>query len=327
MSVNANLNQITFQSSLRSKPVRENFTDTENALNDLQSQINALATPPAGTEVTNARDNHTVLRDRLRSGFSVLDRYMVSGGLVSEDTGLNMKVKVALGEAVVAGVGCIWAAQTSGTITPHATLDRWDTVVVNSDNSISIVSGTAAASPVLPTIASTQKKLAHILITAAMSAIVDADIIDARTETKNQTFFGFEPIGTIKAWHKSFTNTPQLKKGDAWKECDGTTIDDPESPYAGQTIPDLNGGARFLKGASTSGTLEASANKSHTHDIEGGYATPGGGAIPAYVWASPADAVTGLTLTTVNVTAKALTQGATDAVPKNMTVVWIMRIK
>lgn len=182
MSVNANLNQITFQSSLRSKPVRENFTDTENALNDLQSQINALATPPAGTEVTNARDNHAVLRDRLRSGFGLFDRYMVSGGLVSQDTGLNMKVTVALGEAVVAGVGCIWAAQTSGTITAPATNPRYDTVVVNSDNSISIVTGAESATPSYPSIASTQKALAQIYLTVGMTQIVDADISDYRDE-------------------------------------------------------------------------------------------------------------------------------------------------
>lgn len=343
MPVNANLNQITFQSSLRSKPVRENFTDTENALNDLQSQINALATPPAGTEVTNARDNHTVLRDRLRSGFSVLDRYMVSGGLVAEDTGLNMKVTVALGEAVVAGVGCIWDAQTSGTITPHATLDRWDTVVVNSDNSISIVSGTASASPVLPNIASTQKKLAHLYITGGMTAITDSDIRDARRESiVGNSWIGADQIGTIKAWHKTFASVAIEEE---YKECDGSLIDDPESPYYGLTIPDLNGGARFLKGAPTSGTLEASANKSHNHAItDPSHGHPviglvsGGGSIGTTDYSYPSLTnskdhqfdTTSYVMGSANASATGISladQGATDAVPKNMTVVWIMRIK
>jgi hypothetical protein len=188
MSTDLNLNQVTFQSSLRSKPVRDNFTDIKNEHNLLRAEVLALATPPAGTEVTLARDYHTSLVNRLRSGFSVFDRYMVSGGVVAEDTGLNMKVTVALGEAVVAGVGCSWSAQTSGTITPHASLDRWDIVVVNTDNSISIVAGTAAASPILPTIASTQKKLAYLYITGGMTAIVDADITDARSEEHFSTF-------------------------------------------------------------------------------------------------------------------------------------------
>lgn len=367
MSTNLNLNSIGFQTSLRSKPIRENFTDIENGVNDLQAQIDALATPPAGTEVTNARDYHSILRDRLRSGFQVFPRYMVSGGAVTQTGGGNMTVTVAAGEAVIEGIGLIWAGAVSGTITAPSTNPRWDTVVINSDNTLSIVSGSEAASPVLPTIASTQKKLAHIYLLTSTTSILTADIYDARIESSNTDFMVFEPIGTIKAWHKSFPNTPALIQGSAWKECDGSVILDPESPYASQTIPDLNGGNRFLKGASTSGTLEASANKEHNH---GGtvsavdVAHDHGGTVSAvgvpthdhllyyslleyqaggtqYNAFGPNGATAGATGAAQNGSDhyhnissdnanhyhNISNDGATDAVPKNMTVVWIMRIK
>ena len=66
--------------------------------------------------------------------------------------------------------------------------------------------------------------------------------------------FGIVPVGSIIAWHKSFTGTPSLPDG--WVECNGQTINDAESPYHLQTIPDLNNQARFLRGALTSGTTQ-----------------------------------------------------------------------
>ena len=73
------------------------------------------------------------------------------------------------------------------------------------------------------------------------------------------------PVGSIVAWHKSFENTPPLP--DEWVECNGQVLNDPRSPYDGQTIPDLNGQARFLRGASTSGTNQSSAFGSHSHGV------------------------------------------------------------
>ena len=58
------------------------------------------------------------------------------------------------------------------------------------------------------------------------------------------------PIGSIMAWHKSFPNTPSLPAG--WVECNGQILNEPGSPYDGQTIPDLNGALsnvqRFIRG-------------------------------------------------------------------------------
>ncbi|MCP4595077.1 hypothetical protein, partial [Neptuniibacter sp.] len=73
------------------------------------------------------------------------------------------------------------------------------------------------------------------------------------------------PIGAIIAWHEDFTNTPALPDG--WVECNGLPLDDPDSVYDGQTIPDLNGDERFLRGSSTSGTEQPDAFQGHFHDV------------------------------------------------------------
>ena len=95
------------------------------------------------------------------------------------------------------------------------------------------------------------------------------------------------PIGAIIAWHKDFANTPALPG--RFVECNGQTLSDADSPYNGQTIPDLNGNARFLRGSGTSGTNQAEATKapstafttgnqsaSHTHTTNIGAITSGG---------------------------------------------------
>ncbi len=63
------------------------------------------------------------------------------------------------------------------------------------------------------------------------------------------------PVGSVFAWLKSFANTPALPDG--WVECNGQTISDTDSPYNGQTIPDLNGNRNILRGYSTSGGTQS----------------------------------------------------------------------
>ncbi|MFA5859587.1 MAG: hypothetical protein WC955_11060 [Elusimicrobiota bacterium] len=76
--------------------------------------------------------------------------------------------------------------------------------------------------------------------------------------------FGIVPIGSITAWHKSKTGTPALPAG--WAECNGQVISDPESPYDGTTVPNLNtqvysgGRGMYLRGGLTSGTTNSSTS-------------------------------------------------------------------
>ncbi len=94
----------------------------------------------------------------------------------------------------------------------------------------------------------------------------------------NSEVNAFAPTGVIMAWHKDFTNTPALPTG--WVECNGQVLSDALSPYNGQTIPDLNGDNRFLRGNSTSvGTGGAeSIDLEHTHFLFGTGNFPVGGA-------------------------------------------------
>lgn len=91
-----------------------------------------------------------------------------------------------------------------------------------------------------------------------------------------QQFVGWNtcPIGSIIAWLKTYTNTPQtLPVG--WMECHGGTVIDPVSPYYGQTLPNLMDNNYFLRGASTSGgtggedthTLSVTEIPAHTHNV------------------------------------------------------------
>ena len=61
---------------------------------------------------------------------------------------------------------------------------------------------------------------------------------------------GLIPIAGITAWHKNLTSK---SLPDRFKECDGSTVNDSGSPLDGQSVPDLNGDNRILKGNGSSG--------------------------------------------------------------------------
>jgi hypothetical protein len=174
------LRQILFQSGLRSKPVRQNFDDIAAEANNLQSQINALLTPPAGNEVTNARDYHTVLRDRLRSACKAQGSHVITGLQITERSPTIMSVKASAGEAIVYGTAIKLAAGNAGMITAPASYPRYDIVVVT-EGGLQITTGTEAASPVYPTITgSFCRPIAAIYLIPSQTIIVNADITDLR---------------------------------------------------------------------------------------------------------------------------------------------------
>lgn len=169
---------------------------------------------------------------------------------------------------------------------------------------------------------------------------ISADIqaaINALTESQKKTFANVWdaigtvleksicPIGTIQAWHKSFPNTPALPTG--WVECNGQVLADTGSPYNGQTIPNLNGGERFLRGSATSGTNQGFATEDHTHQRDSSgrnesyiYVSDGG----TYTYAGGG---TRRNSTATNTGGMATGTADTETRPINMSVVWIMRVK
>jgi hypothetical protein len=133
---------------------------------------------------------------------------------------------------------------------------------------------------------------------------------------------GGDPIGSIKAWHKSLTNTPALPWG--WVECSGQTLADADSPYNGLVIPNLNSNTQdgsinsgmFLRGASTSGTFQSDGTAvnglSASTNAWGGN---GNGQVAAANQWNP------------NVATVTLSSTDPETRPANMTVVWILRVK
>ena len=72
------------------------------------------------------------------------------------------------------------------------------------------------------------------------------------------------PIGSIVAWDKEISDA-RLPFG--WVECDGQPIHDPESPYDGDRVPDLNGTKLFLRGGTNARVVETASCKAHRHDF------------------------------------------------------------
>jgi hypothetical protein len=130
-------------------------------------------------------------------------------------------------------------------------------------------------------------------------------LIDALQAQMN----GLLPVGFIGAWSKSRANMPALPG--TWVECNGQVLNDPDSPFDGQTIDDLNGvtgPSRFLRGASASGNTGGAED--HTHGLPQFQPTLGdGGTTDQY-----------------NIATSTITDPA-SSLPSYYEVVWVMRVK
>lgn len=161
------------------------------------------------------------------------------------------------------------------------------------------------------------------------------------------------PVGSILAWHVDLMGTPPLPS--SWQMCDGQMVTDPASPYFGQTLPDLNGEGRYLRGGVFSGVLQDDATAtnglsvsiatagSHTHSMGSAGAhshtrtnVGGIGGTRGFASAGSQSGVTG-TSTAGNHTHSigsagnhshtTMLDGDTETRPVTMSVVWILRIK
>jgi photosystem II stability/assembly factor-like uncharacterized protein len=125
--------------------------------------------------------------------------------------------------------------------------------------------------------------------------------VDAQVSTSTP---GVVPIGGVTAWVKSFPNTPPLPS--SFVECNGQILNDSNSPYNGQTIPNVNGASggtqRFLRGSVTSGSTGGS--ETHGHGVSRGNGGVTSMETPPVMNISPA-----------------------DTLPSFYEVVWIMRVK
>ena len=115
------------------------------------------------------------------------------------------------------------------------------------------------------------------------------------------------PIGGVIAWLKTMTNTPALPP--EFVECNGQVLADPDSPYNGQTIPNLNSGHRFLRGGTASGGT--GGNENHDHEVDVDSWSIVSAALPTHYVAN-----TGV-----------YTSESASSLPLYYNVVWVMRVK
>jgi hypothetical protein len=137
---------------------------------------------------------------------------------------------------------------------------------------------------------------------------------------------GDVPVGGIIPWLKSFTGTPNLPQG--WMECDGSTVNDPLSSLNGQTLPDLNGDNRFLRGNSTSGGTGGSLTNTAVLHSPSNFSA-GGGASDVVANGSDNGTLASGILTGSGTTwyRRTSTTNSFSIVPPYYNVVWIIRIK
>ncbi len=121
---------------------------------------------------------------------------------------------------------------------------------------------------------------------------------------------GLVPVGGMVAWLKDLSGTPALPTNFA--ECNGQTISDPESPFNGVTLPDLNG--KFLVGSTLSGTEGGASTHSHT-----GTTVPGSSSMSTFTG-------TGSVASAISHTHNYTTSTESN-LPPYFSVVWIIRIK
>jgi hypothetical protein len=235
---------------------------------------------------------------------------------------------VALATAAIA-VSAAGICQIEGILV--ATTGQWDAVTGGSGGLTagSVYYLSAATAGGITTTAPTTGYVAQIGIALSTTElnIQIKQPIKLSTATAGQGGISWNscPIGSIIAWLKTYTNTPQtLPVG--WYECDGSVLSDAGSVYNGLTLPNLNGNNYFLRGASTSGgtggedthALSVAELAAHAHNI----VTESGGSGSSCIVGGSFNS------STRNINTDSTGSGAAhENKPPYYNVVWIMRIK
>jgi hypothetical protein len=200
------VSEITRQSDVLSKPPRDNNTNFKNKINEIIDDQAAISVGTTNAETTSARPYHANLKLRLDSNWSGKQNYIKSGGAVTEQGTPNMTVAIAAGEAKINGIDCNWAAGNSGTVTAPGSNTRLDLVVAQSDSTLTIVTGSAAASPVFPSVASTQIVLAALVVKSTTTSLNEGTEIFTMKNFENPYFPNLYINAAYTATNKSHNN-------------------------------------------------------------------------------------------------------------------------
>lgn len=158
---------------------------------------------------------------------------------------------------------------------------------------------------------------------------------------------GMMPIGSIMPWNNELLSTSMKTLPDGWMRCDGGTVNDPASPLNGVQLPNLNSDGHFLRGGSQAGVFQSDQIRTHRHidsghthsfaGISSGNIMPTCDTLPisSSVYVSSGTTQAGLENVTIPYasytsptgTNAPLTKQGMETYPKNMSVVWIIRVK
>ncbi|KKL66370.1 hypothetical protein LCGC14_2145650 [marine sediment metagenome] len=182
----AEVPRIGIQSPIDSIPLDEAIQAIKDKTNENVDSIAAVSIGTTNAETEAARPYHISLKERLDSIQSGQVNYLKTGGAVTEQTVPDMTVQIEAGEAKINGIDVNWTAQNSPIIDVSGisvTQTRFDVVVINSSNLITIATGTPSPDPVFPTISGTQKALAYLKLLSTTTSLNDGvEIIDARNQ-------------------------------------------------------------------------------------------------------------------------------------------------
>ncbi|MFN3780659.1 MAG: hypothetical protein ACK4SO_00615, partial [Candidatus Kapaibacteriota bacterium] len=311
--------------------------------NTLQIEVESLAWKTTGNSGLNEATNFIGTTDNV--GFKI--RTNNSDRVIVTSTG-NVGIGTNSPNSTFSVEGSI--SNKVDIVTSNVSLDATHhTVLVNSTSGVTITLPTPSSSNVGRTYVLKNINTGIATISGSIEGSSTLEIrqresveliSNGSTWVLTSSYQPVPPIGSIIAWHKDFTNTPALPYG--WVECNGQTLNDPASPYHNQVIPNLNGDPNgadspglsekakmFLRGGTTSGIGQNDAFQGHRHSIDTDGARKRTYALLTYDWAlgnySP------LANITVGDPISDGTNGtprtADETRPKNMSVVWIMRVK
>jgi hypothetical protein len=170
--LSSDIARIGIQSEIESIPLDTNYQNIKNKVNELIDELNAVSIGTTNAETTAARPYHASLNDRLNSMWFGQPNYIKSGGVVTINS--DLQAEVTAGQGRVDGVDVVWSFATSGAISLTSSDTRFDVVLLNSDSTITIGTGTESADPVYPTVTSSQKVLALLTVTTSDVTATDA---------------------------------------------------------------------------------------------------------------------------------------------------------
>ena len=198
-----------------------------------------------------------------------------------------------------------------------------------------------------------QSNLGQIVLT---NRKIDKNTEDIKQNTEdieeNEDIIGklhIAPIGTISAWvtkpNRQTRESGRVSLPEGWVRCNGDTIPEP-SVWAGQLTPNLNGEKRFLRGASDSEmlTMEEDQMQDHKHQVSdpghshnyvdkwtgvGEDGNWGSGSEWDHIvdrWDQPHGSATASKHTGLTVQGVSSGRHGSETRPKNMNVIYIMRV-